>query len=109
MVYIYLLLAIIAEVVATSALKSSAGFSRLVPAGIVVVGYGVSFYCLSLVLQRMSMGLAYAMWAGIGVFLVWLVGVLIYRQPVDWAGLAGICLIVSGVVVINLFSDISVH
>lgn len=102
--YVYLLVAIVSEVIATSALKASAGFTQLWPSVLVVLGYGVAFYFLSLCLKTMPVGLAYAIWSGLGVVLVSLVGWLWYRQTLDFAALLGMGLIIAGVLVIHLFS-----
>lgn len=107
--YIYLAIAIVAEVVATSALKASDGFTRLWPSVVVVVGYGVAFYFLALVLRIIPIGVAYAVWAGVGIVLIALVGMAVYRQVPDWPAVIGMTLIVAGVVVINLFSDTVSH
>ncbi|MCC5882671.1 MAG: multidrug efflux SMR transporter [Halomonas sp.] len=109
MAFFYLALAIIAEVVATSALKATHGFTRLVPSLIVIVGYTIAFYMLSLVLRTIPVGIAYAIWAGLGIVLVALVGVLVYGQRPDLPAVLGIGLIVAGVVVIQLFSRMSAH
>lgn len=102
---VYLLVAIIAEVVATSSLKASDGFSRLVPSLVVIVGYGTAFYFLSLTLRTIPVGVAYAVWSGVGVMLVTLIAFLVYGQKLDIAGVIGITLIVTGVIVLNLFSQ----
>ena len=104
--YWYLTIAIIAEVLATSALKESQGFFRLVPSLVVVAGYGASFYFLSLVLQSIPIGVAYALWAGLGIVLITLVGAVVFGQKMDLAAILGIALIVSGVVVLRVFSSI---
>lgn len=109
MAYIYLTLAIVAEVVGTSALKATDGFTRLGPSLIVVTGYSIAFFMLSLVLRTIPVGIAYAIWAGLGIVLVALVGVLVYDQRPDLPAVLGIALIVTGVVVIQLFSRISAH
>ncbi|MDX1604859.1 MAG: multidrug efflux SMR transporter, partial [Candidatus Competibacterales bacterium] len=83
MVYLQLLIAIVAEVVATSALKATAGFTRLWPSLVVVVGYGCAFYFLSLCLRTIPVGVAYAVWAGLGMVLVALAGAVLYRQIPD--------------------------
>lgn len=101
--------AIVAEVIATSALKASDGFSRLWPSVLVVVGYAVAFYCLSLVLRAIPVGVAYAIWSGLGIVLITLVAFVLYGQKIDLAGLIGMGLIVAGVLVLNLFSKSSVH
>ena len=104
--YWYLTIAIVAEVLATSALKESQGFSRLVPSlVVVVVGYGASFYFLSLVLQTIPIGVAYALWAGLGIVLITLVGAVVFGQKMDLAAILGVALIISGVVVLRLFSS----
>ncbi len=104
MAWFYLALAIIAEVIATSALKASEEFTRPVPSLIVVVGYGVAFFLLTLVLRTIPVGVAYAIWSGMGIVLVSIVGVVLYKQVPDVAALIGMGLIILGVVVINLFS-----
>ena len=105
----YLSLAILAEVIATSALKASGGFSQLWPSIIVVAGYGVAFYCLSLALRSVPLGIAYAIWSGAGTALIALLGVVLYKQKLDTAAICGIGLIVAGVLVLNLFSKNSAH
>ena len=109
MVYIYLALAIIAEVAATSALKASEEFTRLVPSLIVIVGYGVAFYLLTLVLRVIPVGVTYAIWSGLGIVLVTVVGIFLYKQIPDLPAIIGMALIVSGVVVINVFSKTTGH
>jgi len=109
MPYVYLALAIVAEVAATSALKASAEFSKLVPSLIVIVGYGVAFYLLTLVLRTVPVGIAYAVWAGLGIVLVAITGAILYKQLPDVAAVIGMGLIVAGVVIINVFSKTSVH
>jgi small multidrug resistance pump len=107
--YLYLAIAIVAEVAATSALKASEGFTRLGPTLLVAAGYGVAFYCLSLVLRTVPVGIAYAIWAGAGIVLIALIGALVLRQPLDAPAVVGIALIVAGVVVIQLFSKSTAH
>ncbi len=107
--YFYLALAIVAEVVATSALKSSQEFTRVVPSLIVVLGYGIAFYLLSIVLKTIPIGVAYAIWAGLGIALVVAVAAILFRQIPDTPAIIGIGLIISGVVVINVFSNMKVH
>jgi small multidrug resistance pump len=109
MAFLFLALAIVAEVVATSALKASEGFSRLWPSVTVVVGYGLAFYLLALVLRTMPVGIAYAFWAGLGIVLVTLVGILVYGEKPDLPALLGLTMIVGGVVVIQVFSSVSSH
>jgi small multidrug resistance pump len=107
--WIYLAIAISAEVVGTSCLKSSQGFTRPGPTAVVVVGYMVSFYFLSLALKTIPVGVAYAVWAGVGVALITLIGWAFFAQSLDTAALFGIALIVTGVVVINIFSSSVPH
>lgn len=109
MSYIYLALAIIAEVAATSALKASEEFTRLVPSLIVIVGYGVAFYLLTLVLRVIPVGVTYAIWSGLGIVLVTVVGIFLYKQIPDLPAIIGMGLIISGVVVINVFSKTAGH
>lgn len=104
MPYLYLVLAIVAEVVGTMALKASEGFTRLAPSLIMVAGYAVSFYLFSLVVKSMPVGVTYAVWAGLGIVLVTLTGAVVYKQVPDFAAFVGMALIVAGVVIINLFS-----
>lgn len=109
MTYAYLLVAIVSEVIATSALKASEGFTRLWPSVLVVIGYGVAFFCLSLTLRTIPVGIVYAVWSGIGIVLIALVGWLLYRQALDLPAILGIALIMAGVLVINLFSSTVGH
>lgn len=97
-------IAIVAETIATSALKSSEGFSKLWPSVLVVAGYGIAFYCLSLTLRLIPMGVTYAVWSGIGIALITLVGWLVYGQKLDAPALIGIALIIAGVIIMNVFS-----
>jgi len=102
--YIYLAIAIITEVVGTSALKASDGFTKLGPSIVVVLGYGISFYCLSIVLRTIPVGVAYAIWSGMGIVLITLLGWLVYSQRLDFPSILGMFLIVTGVIVIYAFS-----
>lgn len=107
--YIYLTIAIIAEVAATSTLKASEEFTRVIPTLIVIVGYGIAFYCLTLVLRTISVGTAYALWAGLGIVLVSLVSAVLFRELPDAPAVIGMLLIVAGIVVIHLFSKTVTH
>ena len=107
--WIYLLLAIIAEVVATSALKESDGFTRLAPSLVVLVGYAAAFYLLSLTFRTMPVGVVYAIWSGVGIVLISLVGWIGFRQHLDAPALIGISFIVAGVAIINLLSKSVPH
>lgn len=106
--WLLLSIAIVAEVIATSSLKASNGFSKLWPSLVVVVGYGAAFYFLSLTLRTIPVGVAYAVWSGLGIVLVTLIAFLVYGQTLDLAGAIGIGLIISGVLVLNVFSKMVV-
>ena len=109
MAYLYLAIAIIAEVVATNALKASEEFTRLGPSIIVVLGYSAAFYFLSLVLKTMPVSVAYAIWSGVGIVLIAIVAVIMFKQVPVILAIVGMVLIVSGVVVINVFSETVSH
>ncbi len=104
MTYLYLAIAILNEVIATLALKASAEFTRWLPSLVVVIGYAVSFYFLTLTLRTLPLGIMYAIWSGAGIVLVTILGMVIYKQVPDLPAVIGIGLIISGVVVIRLFS-----
>lgn len=104
MSWAYLLVAIAAEIVGTTALKASEGFTRVAPSLITIVGYGLAFYCLSLALRTIPVGIAYAVWSGVGIVAISVIGYLVFKQTLDAAALAGIGLIVAGVIVLNVFS-----
>jgi small multidrug resistance pump len=107
--YGYLAISIIAEVLATSALKASEGFTRLLPSALVAVGYATSFYFLSLTLKTLPVGIVYAIWSGIGIVLVSAIGWVLYGQRLDAAALVGMTLIIAGVLVVNLLSSSTGH
>jgi small multidrug resistance pump len=107
--WIFLGIAILAEVIATSALKASDGFSRLWPSVIVVIGYGTAFYFMSLSIQVIPVGITYAIWSGVGIVLIAIASWLLYGQVLDAPAIAGIVLIMAGVLVINLFSKTGGH
>ncbi len=107
--WIYLVIAIGCEVAATSALKASEGFTRLLPSVVVVTGYVTAIYLLSLTLRTIPVGVAYAIWSGVGVALIAVIGWLFLGQRLDAPAIAGLVLIVAGVVVINLFSKTAGH
>lgn len=107
--YIYLALAITAEVIGTTALQACQGFTRPLPSAVVVVCYGLAFYLLSLVLRYISMGVAYAIWAGLGIVLITVAGAIVYKQIPDLPAMIGMGLIVAGVAVVNLFSKTVSH
>jgi len=102
--YLYLSIAIIAEVIGTSALKASEGFTRLGPTLITLLGYAAAFYFLSLTLKTIPVGIAYAIWSGVGIVLISLLGYALFRQTLDLPAIVGMALIIAGVAVINLFS-----
>lgn len=105
----YLAIAIVGEVIATSFLRASAGFTQLIPSIVVVVGYCVTFYFFSLALQTIPVGVGYAIWSGVGIILVSIIAFFAYGQTLDLPALIGIGLILAGVLVINLFSQSSTH
>jgi small multidrug resistance pump len=109
MKWVFLSIAILAEVIATSALKSSDGFSKIIPSVIVIAGYGIAFYFLSLTLKTIPVGIAYAIWSGFGITLISIIGYFIYKQSLDLSAIIGILLIIAGVIVINLFSKSVPH
>nr|WP_078001604.1 SMR family transporter [Izhakiella australiensis] len=103
-IYMLLLVSVIAETIATSMVKASDGFTRLVPSLIVVIGYAISFYGLSHVVKVLNLGIAYAIWAGLGIILVSMISYFYYHQKLDMPAIVGIAFIIIGVVIINLFS-----
>ena len=107
--HLFLLGAIVAEVVATSALKASEGFTRWGPTALVVVGYALAFWLLSLTLRAIPVGIAYAVWSGAGIVLIALIAWLAYGQKLDGWALLGMALVVAGVLVMNLLSQTSAH
>jgi small multidrug resistance pump len=109
MAYFYLAIAILAEVAATSALKASEEFTKIYPSLLVIVGYGVAFYFMTLVLRTIPIGITYAVWSGVGIVLVAVVGALLYKQIPDLSAMIGMGLIISGVVVIHVFSKTVSH
>ncbi|CDH19497.1 SMR family transporter [Xenorhabdus bovienii] len=105
----YLLIAIISEVIATTMLKASDGFSRLMPSIVVVIGYCFSFWALSQVVKVLPLGIAYAIWSGLGIVLVSVAAIFLYQQKLDLPAIIGMLLIIMGVLVINLFSKSTGH
>ncbi|OEI82638.1 QacE family quaternary ammonium compound efflux SMR transporter [Brucella sp. BO3] len=108
-VYVFLAIAIFSEVIGTLSLKASEGFSRLGPSIVVVVAYGLAFYFLSLTLKTIPVGVAYAIWSGVGVTLVALIGWLVFGQKLDLSAIVGMGLIIAGVIVLNLLSNTAQH
>lgn len=109
MTYFFLTAAIIFEVLATTALKQSDGFTRLAPSLVTVAGYGLAFYFLSLTLRVMPVGVVYAIWSGVGIVFITAIGWLWFRQALDLPAIVGMALIVAGVLVINLMSKTVAH
>lgn len=109
MSWLYLAIAITAEIIATTALKASDGFSRLYPAIVTTTGYVVAFYFLALTLKTIPVGVAYAIWSGAGIVAISLIGYVVFKQTLDTAALIGIGMIVAGVVVLNVFSKSTMH
>lgn len=107
--YLILLLAVVAETIGTSALQASQQFSRLLPSVVVVVAYGVSFWLLSLTLKTLPVGVVYALWSGLGIVLIAIIGYLVFGQKLDWPAVLGIAMILAGILVINLFSKTAGH
>ena len=109
MAYLYLAIAIIAEVIGTTAMKATEGFTKPLPTLVLVLGYWVAFYFLTLCLQSMSVGVAYAMWSGLGVVLITIVAAVLYHEIPDGWAILGMALIVAGVLVLNLMSSTTAH
>ncbi|MBT60474.1 MAG: QacE family quaternary ammonium compound efflux SMR transporter [Euryarchaeota archaeon] len=107
--WFYLGLAIVSEVIATASLKSTEGFTKIAPSFVVLIGYGLAFYFLSLTLDTIPIGVVYAVWSGVGVAGITLVSILVFDQKIDIAGFVGIGLIVAGVIVLRLFSESTVE
>ena len=107
--YLYLALAIIAEVIATNALKASAEFTKIIPSMVVVAGYVVSCYCMTLILRTLPVGIMYALWSGLGIVLVTITGMIVYKEIPDTPAVVGMGLIIAGVVVITVFSKVTVR
>ncbi len=104
MTYLYLAIAIVSEVIATSALKAAEGFTKPVPSLLVVAGYISAYYFLSVVVKGMHLGVAYAIWCGVGIVLVALAGIFLYKQVPDLPAILGMGLIIAGVIIMNVFS-----
>ncbi|PMR78707.1 DMT family transporter [Billgrantia endophytica] len=107
--YTALITAIVFEVLGTSAMQAAQHFSRLVPTTLMVVCYAIAFYTLSYTLRYIPVGIAYALWSGLGTVLISLVGFVVFGQKVDMAGILGLALIIAGVLVLNLFSNSTLH
>lgn len=107
--YFYLLIAVVFEIVGTSALQSSQQFTRLVPSIVVLIGFTGALYFLTLTLKYMPLGIVYAIWSGFGIVLITAISFFWFRQPVDLPAIMGLTLIIAGIVIINLFSNTAVH
>ena len=107
--YMYLFLAVMAETIGTSALQASQQFTRLWPSVLVVVAYAVSFYLLSLTLRYMPVGIMYALWSGLGIVMIAIIGWLVFQQRLDLPAVIGMALIIGGIVVIQVFSNTLIH
>lgn len=104
-----LFFAILSEVMATTALKYSNGFTKPIPSVVVAVGYGISFYLLSIALKSLPIGITYAIWSGVGLVLTVIVGMTLWKETMDWARVIGILLILAGIILINVFSKTATH
>jgi len=107
--YVYLVVAVVFEVIATTALKQTEGFTRLMPSLVSIGGYALAFYFLSLPLRTMPVGIVYAIWCGAGIIFITAIGWVWFRQALDLPALAGMGLIMAGVIVINLYSKTIIH
>ncbi|MDH6254238.1 small multidrug resistance pump [Chryseobacterium sp. H1D6B] len=107
--YIYLILAIVFEIIATTFLKKSEEFTKLIPSIVTVIGYAAAFYFLSLTLRQIPVGITYAIWSGVGIIFITVIGIVAFKQIPDLPALIGIALIVIGVIIINVFSKMGTH
>ena len=107
--YIYLIVAVIAETIGTTALQASDQFTRLWPSVLVVIAYAFAFYFLGVALKYIPVGIAYALWSGLGIVLIALIGFLVFGQMLDFAALVGLAMIIGGIVVIQAFSSSATH
>ena len=105
MKWIYLIIAIITEVIATSALKESEGFTKAIPSLIVIIGYSMTFYFMSLVLREMAVGITYAIWSGMGILLITTIGYFRYNQMLDAPAVLGMSFIALGIIILRAFSN----
>lgn len=107
--YIYLIFAVIAETIGTASLQASQQFTRVGPSIVFIIAYGLSFYLMALTLKYMPVSIVYAIWSGLGIVLIGIIGWVVFKQTLDFAAILGISLIIGGVVVINLFSNSVTH
>ncbi len=109
MPYIYLFIAIVTETIGTMALQLSQQFTRPLPALVVVLGYGASFWFMALALKYMPVGIVYAIWSGLGIVLIAAMGYMVFGQRLDWPAVLGMGLILAGIVIIHFFSATAIH
>lgn len=107
--FLFLFIAIVFEIIATSALKKSEEFTKLLPSIITIIGYCGAFYCLSFAIKTIPVGFAYAIWSGVGIVLITIIGAIFFKEIPDLPAIIGLSLIIAGVVVINLFSKTTAH
>ncbi|GAA6158038.1 SMR family transporter [Ruegeria sp. HU-ET01832] len=107
--YLFLLFAVVAETIGTTALQASQQFTRFWPSVLVVVGYAIAFYLLGLTLKFMPVGIVYAIWSGLGIVLIAVIGFIVFGQRLDWPAVIGLVMILSGILVIHLFSNTTGH
>lgn len=107
--YVYLIIAVITETIGTASMQASQQFTKLGPSLLLIISYGASFYFMALTLKYMPVSIVYAIWSGLGIVLIGIIGWIVFKQTLDFAAIAGIGLIVAGVIVINLFSNSATH
>jgi small multidrug resistance pump len=107
--YLFLIAAIVMETIGTSSLQASQQFTRPLPTALMTVSYLIAFYCLSHALKVIPVGIAYAIWSGLGIVLISTIGLVVFKQKLDGPALAGLALIIAGVVVVNVFSKSMTH
>lgn len=107
--YIWLMFAILADIISTSILRATNGFTRFIPSMIIVCGYFISSYCLSLSMKNIPVSIVYSIWSGAGIILITLISIILYNQIPDFAAIIGICLIIIGSIILNFFSKMTVY
>jgi small multidrug resistance pump len=107
--YVYLVIAVAAETIGTSALQASNQFTRFWPTVLVVIAYGIAFFFLGIVLKHIPVGIAYALWSGLGIVLIAIIGFAVFGQVLDFAAVLGLGMIIAGIVVIQVFSNTATH
>lgn len=107
--YIYLLIAVVFETIGTASIQASEQFTRFWPSSMMVISYGISFYFMALTLKYMQVSVVYAIWSGLGIVLIGIIGWVVFKQSLDIGAVVGMALIIAGVVVINLFSNSATH